>query len=400
MNTEKLLIIGLDGANRAALVKGMNQGKLPNFKEIAETGSISTLKSPLPPVTPVSMASMLTGNSPGEHGVFGFEEGTKRTDNYVDYNSIDSRTLFDYMEKAGKDLITVNVPMTSPLPDETDIGVSGFPIKDSKFAKPYPVREKLRDTDYRVEPSRFDDDKDEFITEVFDLAEKRFKVSQDLIMENWDVFFLMFTGDARLQHYIDDKEAIEEFYTRIDTYLGKLTENIDEEIEVLIVSDHGFSDLETRFDIGEWLIREGYMEAGESDTSELYGKLDLQPGDSTAYPGGAYLGNLYADEDVKDEIVEKLSDLEYKGQKVFRDVFLSEELYGENNGPDIIPVPRRGMSYVAGYSDELFSEDIEEKKVPDREGVLITTLDIPSDRVKSEEILPRILEVLKIDGDT
>jgi predicted AlkP superfamily phosphohydrolase/phosphomutase len=190
-----------------------------------------------------------------------------------------------------------------------------------------------------------------------------------------------------------------EFYEKVDSYLGKLLEKIDEKPEILIISDHGFSKLETVFDLGNWLEKEDYLDnLSASDTSKLYGELNFKPEESEAYPGGAYLGNIYADEKVQEEIVDKLSDLEFNGEKVFRDVFLSEDLYGVNNGPDIIPVPRRGMNYVAGYSDELFDSNPQEIKVPDSEGVIITSLKASrNEKVHSIDILPTILDYLEID---
>ena len=401
MSSQKLLIIGLDGADKQTLLKGINRNEFRNMSNIAHRGGISVLKSPLPPVTPVSMSSVLTGQSPGSHRVYGFEED----EGYVDYSSIQSRTLFDYLDEAGMDVIPVNVPMTSPLPENVDLGVSGFPVAEAEFARPYPVREKLREMDYSVEPSAFDDEEEErFVDEVFDLAEKRFRISQELIDEDWNVFFLMFTGDARLQHFIDDEDVIEDFYAEIDEYIGELRDRIGEDIEIMMVSDHGFSELEVRVDLGQWLAQEGYMEkAPESDTSKLYGEMKDRS-EAKAYPAGAYMSGIFAGDEVKQEIVKKLEELEYDGRKVFRDVFLSEEIYGENNGPDIVPVPRRGFSHVAGYSGEVFMEESEEVKIPDREGVLISSLEI-DEKAFSHDVLPTVLEYLEIsyrrlDGST
>lgn len=400
MSSKKLLIIGLDGADKQTILKGINRNEFQNLSDIAHQGGISVLKSPLPPVTPVSMSSVLTGQSPGKHGVYGFEEDG----GYVDYDSIQSRTLFDYLDEAGMDVIPVNVPMTSTLPESVDLGVSGFPVAEAEFARPYPVREKLREMDYSVEPSAFDGEEERFVDEVFDLAEKRFRISQELIDEDWDVFFLMFTGDARLQHFIDDEKVIGDFYAEIDGYIGELRDRIGEDIETLVVSDHGFSELEVRVDLGQWLAQEGYMEkAPESDTSKLYGEMKDRP-DAKAYPAGAYMGGIYAGDGVKEEVVRKLEELEYEGRKVFRDVFLSENLYGENDGPDIVPVPRRGFSHVAGYSGEVFMEESEEVKIPDREGVIISSVEI-DEKAFSYDFLPTVLEYLEIsyrslDGST
>lgn len=393
----RVFVLGLDGANRQALLKGINNGDLPALSEIVADGAIDTLKAPLPPTTPVSMSSILTGVYPDKHGVFSFEKSTE--EGYVGYNNIKSPTIFDILESEGKNIISVNTPMTSPPPETQGQVVSGFPVNSGTLAWPPTLNHKLKDQDYRIEPVDFDEGQEKFVDDVFKLAEKRFRVAEYLIEDNWDVFFLTFTGDARLQHFIEDEDIILDFYKQVDEYLGELLETLEDDVHLMIVSDHGFQDLEVEFNIGKWLHNEGYMDIEQDvDWSDLYGKLDAEKSDSKVIPGGAYLGNLFVEESVKQELVEKLRKLKYNGKKVFRDVFLTEDHYGETEGSDIIPVPRRGFNYVAG-SNEVFNEDTDEKRVPDSEGVIITDFKLPRNETPdSVDVLPTILDLLDLEG--
>lgn len=383
MSSGKLVVIGFDGADRETLLNGMNSGNLSSLAELASEGSIATLLAPEPPITPVAMSSILTGNNPDRHGVFGFES----KDGYVGYDSIEGKTLYDMLED--REVVSINVPMTSPLPPG-DTMISGFPATSSGIARPFELEARLENEGYRVEPVDISAGREEFVEDVFDMQEKRIELGKDLLEQNWDLFFLMFTGDARLQHYIHDEDVIMEFYENADRFLGYLREKRD--VEVMIVSDHGFSDLECEFDIGRWLQQEGYMEGDiESDWDYLYGKMGHDI-DAEAYPGSAYRGGIYVNGS-KEELREKLENVEYKGKKVFREILEPE------NGPDLLPVPRRGFNHVIGR-DQVFNEEPEEKRTPDSEGVIMSSIELDtSDTPRSIDVLPTILSIMGMDGE-
>lgn len=402
----KVLIIGLDGANQEILIKGMNNGSLPTLASIAETGDIETLKAPVPPTTPVSMASVLTGRQPHRHGIFSFEtDPAEEGHSYVGYNDIRGDTLFDILEAEDKNIISINVPMTSPLPDTVETGVSGFPQRSPALATPDGLDTMLKADGYTIEPDHTVD-MEAFTDEVFGLAERRYKIAEDLVEKDWDVFFLMFTGDARLQHFIDDENTIQEFYQAVDDYIGNLQETIDDELVTLIVSDHGFHELDTVFDIGRWLVDNDYLDTDMTDWSKLYGQLDAISVDDTtiAYPGGAYLGNIYMNEEheEQDEIISQLQDLTHNDEHVFRDIYKTEELYGDcPDGPDIIPVQRRRYNYVVGQ-DTMFEEDPDEQKAPDRNGVILTdspSISLSGNTPRSIDVLPTVLDLLGISSN-
>lgn len=398
--TDRVLVLGLDGANREALIHGMNNGELPTFARIAEAGSIDTLESPLPPITPVSMASLLTGTDPDVHGVFSFEHDPRDGDGYVGPESIAGDTLFDVLDRAGKTSIAINVPMTdTALP--ADVVVAGFPHDGGEVAEPADLEPLLRGIGYRVEPTGYNGDLDRFVQEVFDLAEKRFRVAAEIIDRDWDLFFLMFTGDARLQHYSDDEVTVLDFYRRVDGYLSDLLDAAGDDVTVLVVSDHGFHDLETVLDLERWLQDAGHLSAtGSGDDSRLYGALspDRYDWDSTtAYPGAAYLGNIYCSGADADALRDDLLALQHDGEKVFRAVHRTADLYGDCDGPDLIPVPRRRYNYVAGLLPDLFDTDPEEQRAPDPEGVILTDADVPLDRPTVTDVRPLLLDLLDVD---
>ncbi|MGD9653433.1 MAG: alkaline phosphatase family protein [Candidatus Dadabacteria bacterium] len=75
----KVIVIGFDGMDPKILSRLMEEGKLPNFKKLAEEGDYKELGTSIPPQSPVAWSDFITGMNPGGHGIFDFihrEPGT------------------------------------------------------------------------------------------------------------------------------------------------------------------------------------------------------------------------------------------------------------------------------------------------------------------------------------
>jgi predicted AlkP superfamily phosphohydrolase/phosphomutase len=68
----KLIVLGFDGADAKLTQKWIAEGKLPNLAKLAQQGTFSPLRSPIPSQTPVSWSTFSTGLSPGRHAIFDF----------------------------------------------------------------------------------------------------------------------------------------------------------------------------------------------------------------------------------------------------------------------------------------------------------------------------------------
>lgn len=69
---QRVVILGFDGMDPELAQRWMDEGKLPNFSRLAETGHFQPLGTSNPPQSPVAWANFATGNNPGAHGIFDF----------------------------------------------------------------------------------------------------------------------------------------------------------------------------------------------------------------------------------------------------------------------------------------------------------------------------------------
>jgi predicted AlkP superfamily phosphohydrolase/phosphomutase len=69
---KKVIVLGLDGLDPKILSALMETGRLPNFKKLAEMGSLQPLATTMPALSPVAWSSFITGMTPGGHGIADF----------------------------------------------------------------------------------------------------------------------------------------------------------------------------------------------------------------------------------------------------------------------------------------------------------------------------------------
>lgn len=76
---KRVIILGLDGMDPELAEKFMAEGKMPNFKRLAEQGCFRRLKTTLPAMSPVAWSTFATGVNPGKHNIFDFLMPDRKT---------------------------------------------------------------------------------------------------------------------------------------------------------------------------------------------------------------------------------------------------------------------------------------------------------------------------------
>ena len=77
----RLIILGFDGMDPVLAQRWMDDGSLPHFRQLAESGSFHALATSNPPQSPVAWSSFATGTDPGDHGIYDFLRRDPQTHN-------------------------------------------------------------------------------------------------------------------------------------------------------------------------------------------------------------------------------------------------------------------------------------------------------------------------------
>ena len=206
---KKLFILGLDSAT-PQLVFDKYRPELPTFAGLLSTGTFGLLRSTIPPVTVPAWMTMMTGKDPGQLGFYGFTdrlEYSYEIDHINTHDSLNEKGLWDYASEAGLKSIIFNLPQTYPPQKINGIMVASFLTPDRALAYTYPPEIKaelnsIADGDYIIDVENFrTTDKTKLLSELFEMAEKRFKVIRNFInTKAWDLFVAVEMGIDRLHH--------------------------------------------------------------------------------------------------------------------------------------------------------------------------------------------------------
>ncbi len=308
----KTLFIGLDGATFTlldAFVRDVpGEGVvMPTLARLMNEGFHAPLRSTRHPLTPPAWVTMMTGRSPGNHGVFDFVRVEDRgTDCLWTLSSAsDNRceTIWSIASRQGKRVVSLNFPMMSPPETINGSIVSGFVSWKHlrRNMTPPSLYDRLKlipgfdakelAWDFKREDQIGDD------MSAADLAgwvhahrlreEQWFCVARTMLDEDSpDLFAVMFDGTDKLQHQLwhvlepslqPERPSAEHarlreltlgYYRRLDDYIARLVEIAGPDARVFIASDHGFAGTAQVVRINRYLGELGYLTWREDDGSE------------------------------------------------------------------------------------------------------------------------------------
>jgi predicted AlkP superfamily phosphohydrolase/phosphomutase len=258
------IVLGLDGANWALLEPWLEEGRLPNIRELRSEGVWTDMRSCLPPVTCPNWRCYSTGKNPGKLGVFWWEtiDMHDRTLTTPTSRSFKSANYWDYLGEDGRSVGVLNLPMTYPPYEVDDFMVAGGPDSDqADYAHPPELGDELDAEGYLLHPETpvSSNDDLEAADGVIDLIEDRLRTFQRLIDErDVDVAHCTVFYINVLQHFFWRDEPTRRAWELIDEQIGELrAEHPD--ATLVLMSDHGCTDIDTVFYANAWLEREGYL---------------------------------------------------------------------------------------------------------------------------------------------
>ncbi len=274
-------VFGIDGASPELIDQYIEDGDLPNFEKLRDESAYADLETVFPPITPCAWTSFLTGKNPGKHGIYDFSVKQEDGDfGIVTSSDVGSDTIYDLMNRHGKSVGSLGIPLTYP-PQEVDgYMISGLPIDRIDEDKVYP-RELWKDIEeiggLSIHASTFTgDNEEEYIQSHHDQIDQMEKVFFSLTEQHeLDLNMVLFPNTDTMAHwmwkYIDEdhpdhpegnkyKDCLKNVYIRMDEILGKLMRKLDEDDYLIVMSDHGFGPVHKNIYLNNLFREEGLLE--------------------------------------------------------------------------------------------------------------------------------------------
>jgi len=261
--SNRVIVIGLDGATWNIIEPMIQEGKLPTIDKLMQGGCYGNLESCIPAKTFPAWKCYSTGKNPGKLGVYGFANLVAGERYRVVFNnsaSFKSEELWDILGRNGISCGVLDMPTTYPPKAINCFMVSNAPPRPSGFVYPEELESEIkRHFDYKTEPDHyFESDKEAAIRDCMAIIDQRFAVASYLLKKFNPLFFhlTIFEIDT-MQHYTRGK-PLEDAWISIDNGIKSiLAEHCDKDTYVILMSDHGHTDRVCNFQIARWLESKG-----------------------------------------------------------------------------------------------------------------------------------------------
>lgn len=312
---QRTILVGIDGASFTALDPLIEEGHLPNLARFIASGVRAELLSTRHPLTPPAWTTLMTGRSPGNHGIYDFLKAELRKGGAFftlnDFRDIRAETIWSIVSRQGGRVTSLNFPLMAPPPAVNGHIVPGllswrhlrrnvYPSELFDRIKALPgfdAKQISWDFEHERKGTQVLPDEELEDWTAFHIAREQqwYKVLEYLMdKEPADLTAVMFDGVDKLQHscwrlldpeYIPARPSAFErrirqlcidYFRQLDEIFGQIVERGGPEARVFVASDHGFGPMETVLRINKWLEERGYLRW--SDASQA---------------GGAGLGNKH-----------------------------------------------------------------------------------------------------------
>jgi len=312
------MLIGLDGATFTVLdplLRGTAEEGvvMPFLASLMEQGYSAKLRSTAHPLTPPAWTSVVTGRTPGHHGIFDFvrfeDLGNELFFTLYDARDIRAETLWQIAGRQGKSVVSLNFPMMAPPMEVNGSLVPGFVSWKHLRRNMWPstLFDRIKAfEDFDAKELSWDFERESAIgdvmadEELFTWVDKHlprdkqwFNIGLRLLQEDKpDLFALMMDGTDKIQHqawHVLDpalwtggateaaravRKLVLQYFRNVDGYLRALHEAAPD-AHFIIVSDHGFTGSEKVVRVNLHLEKLGHLTWRESDGSEAARRRDM-----------------------------------------------------------------------------------------------------------------------------
>ncbi len=267
-------VLGLDALPHWMLPRLAEEGLAPrifNDKMLSRSRRLECI----PPITPASWPSIMSGVNPGKHGIYSFFRFDRATRGKRLYTALDLQhpRIHEILSYNAVPSIVVN-----PIPGHPIIRVSKSIIVSNSFFIPHP------DSHPRgiIEKYYSDSWPQESVEDFIDYTEKTIAFLEDHFTDPPPLTWVNLEAPDALFHknpgLLDKPGSIGKLWHAIDR-LARLMK--DTYGNLVVVSDHGFRTYEARVSVNDILYRHGLAVPGEKDTETLKEAKARQRGEET-----------------------------------------------------------------------------------------------------------------------
>jgi predicted AlkP superfamily phosphohydrolase/phosphomutase len=378
----KSAIIGLDGVPVTLLQTLADKNTMPYMKQLIQQGTLTQMKSSLPPNSATSWNSMITGTNPGTHGVYGFTDFIPGTYTQSFHNSHKLKAQ-PFWRKTTKKTLIINLPAAYPAQPMNGTMITGF-VSPSMEKSVYPNTQLswLQEQGYQidVDASLFKESVSLFIAHLNMALDKRLETLDYLLgQQRYDTLFFVVTGTDRIEHYLwhaytdkthEHHQDFLDFYTRIDQVIEHIVEKLPENAPLMMLSDHGMGPIEKAVNINTLLRQEGFL-TNDSNIRKNYNNIKPETRAFATEQNKIYINHMdkfpngsvtpVQTATLQDELIDLLTGLKYNGEKVVKTVHMKEDVFTGpevSSAPDLVAIPENGFTFKTGlFKENLFEED-------------------------------------------
>jgi len=293
----RCLLIGLDGGTFSILDPLMEEGIMPFLRRFVEAGTRAELRSVIPPLTPPAWASIMTGRSPGNHGVvdfFTYESPDTRYVRFTNSSHVKCETVWSMVSRHGLTATTLNFPVMAPPRPIAGCVVPGWVLWRylRRYCYPATLYDRLKslpgfivkelamnlDLEQKDVEGCAQEEQEEWAS--FHLRRERqwFEILTYLMRtEPSHLTAIVFDGVDKLQHLFwrlldparpagrrsPREERIRrlclDYFRQLDGFIAEAVALAGEDANVFLVSDHGFGPSDEIFYVNTWLHQNGYL---------------------------------------------------------------------------------------------------------------------------------------------
>jgi predicted AlkP superfamily phosphohydrolase/phosphomutase/tetratricopeptide (TPR) repeat protein len=284
---KKVLLIGWDAADWKVINPLMDAGKMPNVQRLVENGVMGQIATLHPPLSPMLWTSIATGKRPFKHGIHGFTEPTPDGLNVQPVTNLSRRCKAVWNILNQNDVRSIVIGWWPSHPAEP---LDGVTVSDhyhrayGPLEKGWPLRpgcvhpKELHETlaELRFHPNELvpamvehfvprareiDQEKDKRLASLMKTLCECVSIhgAATWLLENqpWDFFAVYYDAIDHFCHgfmryhpprqeWIQEKDfemykdVVTGAYLLHDQMLGTLLDMVDDDVTVILMSDHGF----------------------------------------------------------------------------------------------------------------------------------------------------------------